>query len=71
VVALRGGTPVFVDVDENSFNIDPASLKRGIELARRRGLAPKAVIPVDLFGQAADRDAIAEIASGEGIVRAR
>ena len=67
VVALRGATPVFVDVDENSFNIEAASLEKGIALARRLGLTPKAVIPVDLFGRAADHDAIGKIATAEGL----
>ena len=40
VVALTGATPVFVDVDEATFNIDPASLKRGIATAKRLGLKP-------------------------------
>ena len=66
-VALTGATPVFVDVDEATFNIDAASLKRGIANARQRGLKPVAVIPVDLFGQSADHDAIAEIAEAEGL----
>jgi dTDP-4-amino-4,6-dideoxygalactose transaminase len=67
VVALLGATPVFVDVDEVTFNIDPASLKSGIAVAKKRGLTPKAVIPVDLFGQPADHDAIAMIAEAEGM----
>ena len=67
VVALTGATPVFVDVDEVTFNIDAASLKRGIAAARKRGLEPRAVIPVDLFGQAADHDAIAAVAEAEGL----
>ena len=66
-VALTGATPVFVDVDEATFNIDAASLKRGIATARKRGLKPRAVIPVDLFGQSADHDAIAAIAEAEGL----
>ena len=66
-VALTGATPVFVDVDEATFNIDAASLKRGIAKAKQRGLKPVAVIPVDLFGQSADHDAIAEIAEAEGL----
>ena len=66
-VALTGATPVFVDVDEATFNIDAASLKRGIANAKQRGLKPVAVIPVDLFGQSADHDAIAEIAEAEGL----
>jgi dTDP-4-amino-4,6-dideoxygalactose transaminase len=67
VVALLGATPVFVDVDEATFNIDPNSLKDGIAVARKRGLKPKAIIPVDLFGQPADHDAIAAIATAEGM----
>jgi dTDP-4-amino-4,6-dideoxygalactose transaminase len=66
-VALTGATPVFVDVDEATFNIDVASLKRGVATARRLGLKPKGVIPVDLFGQSADYDAIGEVAAAEGL----
>ncbi len=66
-VALTGATPVFVDVDEATFNMDAASLKRGIAAARKLGLKPKAVIPVDLFGQSADHDAIAAVAAEEGL----
>jgi dTDP-4-amino-4,6-dideoxygalactose transaminase len=66
-VALTGATPVFVDVDEATFNIDAVSLKRGIATAKRLGLKPKAVIPVDLFGQSADHDAIGAIAAAEGL----
>jgi len=67
VVALTGATPVFVDVDAATFNIDADSLKRGIATARRLGLKPTAVIPVDLFGQSADHDAIAAVAAAEGL----
>jgi UDP-2-acetamido-2-deoxy-ribo-hexuluronate aminotransferase len=66
-VALTGAVPVFVDVDEATFNMDPASLKRGIATARQRGLKPRAVIVVDLFGQSADHDAIGEVAEAEGL----
>jgi UDP-2-acetamido-2-deoxy-ribo-hexuluronate aminotransferase len=66
-VALTGATPVFVDVDEATFNIDAASLKRGIATAKARGLRPVGVIPVDLFGQTADHDAIAAVANAEGL----
>jgi dTDP-4-amino-4,6-dideoxygalactose transaminase len=66
-VALAGATPVFVDVDEATFNIDVTSLEHGIATARKQGLKPRAVIPVDLFGQAADHDAIAAIAGAEGL----
>ena len=66
-VALTGATPVFVDVDEATFNIDANSLKRGIATAKKLGLTPKAVIPVDLFGQSADHDAIGAVAEAEGL----
>jgi dTDP-4-amino-4,6-dideoxygalactose transaminase len=66
-VALTGATPVFVDVDEATFNINADSLRRGIETARKLRLKPVAVIPVDLFGQSADHDAIAAIAEAEGL----
>jgi dTDP-4-amino-4,6-dideoxygalactose transaminase len=67
VVALTGATPVFVDVDEDTFNINIDSLKRGIATAKKLGLTPKAVIPVDLFGQSADHDEIAAVAEAEGL----
>ena len=67
-VALTGATPVFVDVDEATFNMDAASLERGIATAKRLGLKPRAVIPVDLFGQSADHDAVGAIAAAEGLV---
>jgi UDP-2-acetamido-2-deoxy-ribo-hexuluronate aminotransferase len=66
-VALTGATPVFVDVDETTFNMDAASLKRGIATAIRAGLKPRAVIPVDLFGQSADHDSIGTVADAEGM----
>jgi dTDP-4-amino-4,6-dideoxygalactose transaminase len=66
-VALTGATPVFVDVDEATFNMDANSLKRGIATAIECGLQPRAVIPVDLFGQSADHDAIGRVAGAEGM----
>jgi dTDP-4-amino-4,6-dideoxygalactose transaminase len=66
-VALTGATPVFVDVDEATFNIDAAALHRGIATARKLGLRAKAVIAVDLFGQSADHDAIGAVAEAEGL----
>ena len=66
-VALTGATPVFVDVDEATFNMDAASLERGIATAKQRGLKPRAVIPVDLFGQSADHDTIGAIAEAAGL----
>jgi dTDP-4-amino-4,6-dideoxygalactose transaminase len=66
-VALTGATPVFVDVDATTFNMDAESLKRAIGAAKKLGLKLKAVIPVDRFGQPADHDAIGAIAEVEGM----
>ncbi len=66
VVALVGATPVFVDVLPDTFNMDPASLETAIALVKAQGkLSPKAVIPVDLFGQPADYRALAPICARE------
>lgn len=67
VVALVGATPAFADVEEASFNLDPASLELACAAAREAGLRPKAVIPVDLFGQPADYDRIMPVAEAEGL----
>jgi len=63
VVALCGATPVMADVEAETFNLDPASLERAVATAKKLGLKPRAVIPVDLFGLPADHDAIAAIAA--------
>lgn len=66
VVAVVGATPVFVDVLEDTFNMDPASLETAIAMVRREGkLRPKAIMPVDLFGQPADYRVIEKIAARE------
>ena len=68
VIALRGATPVFVDVDPKTYNIDVAHLKQAISEVRAEGkLVPKAIIAVDLFGQIADYPALKEIADAEGM----
>src|SRR5438034_7108609 len=63
VVAWFDAVPVFVDVREDTFNMDPASLEAGISTAKRDGLDPVGVVPVDLFGLPADYDEILAIAS--------
>src|SRR5499426_1297293 len=67
VVALVGATPVFADAEEASFNLDPESLRAACATARALRLRPKAVIPVDLYGQPADYDRIMPIAEAESL----
>jgi dTDP-4-amino-4,6-dideoxygalactose transaminase len=67
VAALVGATPVFVDVDAATFNIDANKIAGAIAMAKNAGLTPKAVIPVDLFGLAADHAAIAAASKAEGL----
>lgn len=67
VIVRLGATPVFFDVLPETFNTDPASLEQAIATARDKGLNPVGVIPVDLFGQAADYDAIEPICAKNGL----
>jgi len=62
VAALVGATPVFVDVDAATFNIDANRIAGAVATAKSAGLTPKAVIPVDLFGLAANHTAVAAAA---------
>lgn len=63
VIRLVGATPILVDVDPKTYNIDPAKLEEAIEKCKADGkLLPKAIIPVDLFGLAADYNEIERIA---------
>lgn len=60
--AGEGCTCVFVDVDPNTYNIDPAKLEEAIKKTTKDGrYTPKAVVAVDLFGQSAEYDRIKEI----------
>ncbi|MGR3914567.1 MAG: DegT/DnrJ/EryC1/StrS family aminotransferase [Gammaproteobacteria bacterium] len=64
VVQLLGATTVFVDVDADTFNIDPGKLADAIARVRRRGKVKlRGIIPVDLFGLPADYAAIAPLAA--------
>lgn len=68
VVALRGATPVFVDVDSKTFNMNPISLERSIQhITKDKALKPKGIIAVDLFGQPADLKTIDTIAERYGL----
>lgn len=68
VVLLLGATPIFVDVDKASFNIDPGSLADRFAATVKTGkLRPKAIISVDLFGYPADYDTINQFAQDNGL----
>jgi len=79
VISLLGATPVFVDIDPETFNIDPASLEEAITALEQRRpkryplpegykkLMPRGIIAVDLFGQAADYERINALAKEKGL----
>ena len=68
VIAMQGATPVFVDVDKDTFNMDVADLKCKIEQTQKAGkLTPRVIIAVDLFGLPADFKAIRQVADREGL----
>lgn len=69
VVPCVGATPVFVDVKEDTLNIDPGSLTKAIKWVKdNTELIPKVVIAVDLFGQPAEYEMLKEIASENGLL---
>ena len=68
VIAMQGATPVFVDVDTDTFNMDVADLERKIERTLKAGkLKPRVIIAVDLFGLPADFMAIRQVADKHGL----
>ena len=67
VVVLLGATPVFADVDAETFNLDPKSVVRAVGTAKRQGLKPKVLLTVDLFGLPADYDALLAVAKAENL----
>lgn len=67
--AAEGAAPIFVDVDERTFNIDPDKLESAIVTVMNEGkLTPRAVCAVDLFGQSADYPRIRELCSRYGLL---
>ena len=67
-VLLAGATPVFVDIDPDTFNMCPEDLERQVKAVRaRRDLRPRAVVPVDLYGLPADYRNIQPVADAYGL----
>jgi len=80
VISLLGATPVFVDIDPDTFNLSPTELDKAISALKEndptiyplpaaagQGLQPKGIMPVDLFGLPADYDSINAIAKDHGL----
>jgi dTDP-4-amino-4,6-dideoxygalactose transaminase len=65
-VALLGGVPLFVDVEADTYNLDPAKLEVALDWATGAGHRVVGVVPVDLFGQPADHDAVRAVADRHG-----
>ena len=62
-VTINGATPIFIDSDPNTFNMDVKDLERAIAAVKAEGkLTPKVIIPVDIFGSPCDYDEIMNIA---------
>ena len=66
-IRYLGATPVFIDSDETSWNMDPALLAQELDDAARKGRLPKAVVLVHLYGQSADIDPIVDACDRHGV----
>ena len=67
VISLLGATPVFVDVDPRTFNLDPQALEQALARLQGSKLRPRGVISVDIFGLPADADEIMSIAQAHSL----
>lgn len=66
-VTFLGATPVFIDADRVSWNMDPELLAQELSECARKGKLPKAVAPTDLYGQCCDLECILKICDGYGV----
>jgi dTDP-4-amino-4,6-dideoxygalactose transaminase len=66
-ILFEGATPVFIDCDLESWNMDPALLKQELDRRARHGRLPKAVVPTDLYGQCCDYSRILSICARHGV----
>ena len=66
-IAYQGAIPVFIDSEQETWNIDPVLLRSALEEAKQNGKMPKAIIPVHLYGMPAKMDEILSIANEYGV----
>jgi dTDP-4-amino-4,6-dideoxygalactose transaminase len=66
-VVFQGATPVFIDSDRASWNMDPELLAEELEACQRRGKMPKAVVPTEIYGQCVNLDRINEVCGQYGV----
>lgn len=66
-IAYVGATPVFIDSERQSWNLDPALVAQGLDDAARKGRLPKALISVDLYGQSADYEPLVAACQRHGV----
>lgn len=66
-ILFEGASPVFIDADRTSWNMDPELLEEELDHCRRKGRLPKAVIPTDLYGQCCDYDRIFGVCEKYGV----
>ena len=68
VIAILGATPIFVDIYEKTFNINPDGIEEAVNFAKKQNLVPKAIIPVDLFGLPARYRIIDDVAKKHKLI---
>ena len=66
-IVFQGGTPVFIDADRETWNMDPDLLAEELETCSKKGVLPKAVLPTDLYGQCCDLGRIVGICDRYGV----
>jgi dTDP-4-amino-4,6-dideoxygalactose transaminase len=66
-ICYLGATPVFIDSERTSWNMDPALLREALQQRARQGRLPRAVVVVHLYGQSADMDPIVEVCAEYGV----
>ena len=66
-ILFEGATPVFIDADRTSWNMDPDLLEEELEACNKKGRLPRAVIPTDLYGQCCDYERILGVCEKYGV----